>query len=223
MAFRLRETVYFCTVDRRTVFLDVEADRYFCLPYHTDFAFQALVEGEEIAGLARDALSPLLSSGILIESEDLPYSKIESTTIPPAREAGFPTDRRPTVSAITLAIICQIWASHCLKRRRFSAIIDRLRARKAHILDARPASLAPAIAELAIAFGRTALMLRTADLCLPRAIAFTMASHARGIAPTIVFGVQLNPFCAHCWVQMEDQIILDDLGQASLFTTTLDV
>ncbi len=223
MAYRLRENVHFCIADDRTVFLDVLADRYFCLPFHCDMAFQALLHGEEIGGAAREALSPLTHAGILLPDISAPPLQVTTAGIRPALDARPRIDRPPTFSGIIQAIICQLLASRRLKRKSLADIIAGIRIEQARSSAEPPAGIEQAISELVSAFSATAVFFRTADLCLARALAFSMACHRRRITPTIVFGVQLNPFRAHCWVQREDRIILDDLGQAPLFTPIMVV
>jgi hypothetical protein len=46
---------------------------------------------------------------------------------------------------------------------------------------------------------------------------------ARGVAADWVFGVQADPFSAHCWVQVGDVAINDDVERTSRFTPILVV
>jgi hypothetical protein len=36
--------------------------------------------------------------------------------------------------------------------------------------------------------------------------------------PSLVFGVRMNPFRAHCWVQLGGQVLIGDFEQVRLFT-----
>lgn len=223
MGYRLRGDVHYCAVGERTVFLDVENDRYFCLPSDTELAFQALRHGEPIGDAIRAALAPLLDAGILIDDGSPIHQLPESDPLAQAREAEPTIGPPPRVVDVALAIACQIWASQRLRRKSFAEIIASLRAARLRLVGTSAIDIDQRLAELSSAFARTAMLSRTADRCLPRALAFASACHVKRIAPTIVFGVQLNPFRAHCWVQHDVRIIFDDLGQAPLFSPIMAV
>src|SRR3546814_5791235 len=56
-----------------------------------------------------------------------------------------------------------------------------------------------------------------ADQCLARSIAFRRLAFRLGFAPTLVLGVKLDPFAAHCWVQSEDCVANDSLERVRCF------
>jgi len=80
-----------------------------------------------------------------------------------------------------------------------------------------------AVRRIAAAFASTPLTMRKAKQCLPRALAAAVLCRAAGAAPTLVFGVQLEPFAAHCWLQWNDAVIVGDLEQARMFAPILSV
>jgi hypothetical protein len=76
---------------------------------------------------------------------------------------------------------------------------------------------------VAAAFESAALILRKADQCLPRALAARTLGQRLGIRATVVFGVRLDPFAAHCWAQWHDAVIVGDLEEVRLFMPILVV
>lgn len=76
---------------------------------------------------------------------------------------------------------------------------------------------------LAGAFAFSALLLGATDRCLVRGIAATRACRRRGLAAALVFGVRVDPFAAHCWVQLGEEILVGDFDQVRLFTPILTV
>jgi hypothetical protein len=65
--------------------------------------------------------------------------------------------------------------------------------------------------------------MRKAKQCLPRALGANALCRAAGALPTLVFGVRLAPFAAHCWLQWHEAVIVGDLEQARMFTPILAV
>src|SRR3546814_13620749 len=76
---------------------------------------------------------------------------------------------------------------------------------------------AQTLANLHAAFQHASLWMGEADQCLARSIAFRMLAFRLGFAPTLVLGVKLDPFAAHCWVQSEDCVANDSLSRVRCF------
>ena len=76
---------------------------------------------------------------------------------------------------------------------------------------------------VADAFRAAATVLRAEDQCLPRAIAARWMCDRYKLDAALVFGVRLDPFAAHSWVQVGDAVIVGDLEQVRLFTPILVV
>src|SRR3546814_7813174 len=51
------------------------------------------------------------------------------------------------------------------------------------------------------AFDQIATVFGEADECLPRSLAFRRLAFRCGHRPSLVIGVKIDPFGAHCWVQ----------------------
>lgn len=62
---------------------------------------------------------------------------------------------------------------------------------------------------LAARFIAARRMVPIAPNCLPDSLALSFFLARRDLFPEIVFGVKLDPFAAHCWVQT-DQLVLND-------------
>lgn len=61
------------------------------------------------------------------------------------------------------------------------------------------------------------------DLCLVRSLAFRAVAFRVGFSPTLVIGVKLDPFAAHCWIQAGDRVENDRLERVTQFTPILAV
>ncbi|QAY78186.1 lasso peptide biosynthesis B2 protein [Sphingosinicella sp. BN140058] len=220
MALRLRDNLAFCLCGGRAVFLDLEADRYFCLPPVADRAFRALLAGGE-ADVG--ALAPLIGRGLLLGNEGPGLEYEQSATVPAAsRASGIDDGRRPSWRMIVEALIAQHAAAGRLRRRRLLDLVAGIRAR-AERLGNPPAEVERAAANVAAAFASSALWLGRHDRCLPRSLALLAMCHRRRIPASLLFGVGAEPFAAHSWVQLGDAVLTGDLEQVQQFTPILVV
>ncbi len=71
------------------------------------------------------------------------------------------------------------------------------------------------------AFHRATLLFPRASRCLPDALALQRIVTRRGLSSKIIFGVQTDPFQAHCWVQHDDVVLCQDLETVTGFRVIL--
>lgn len=216
MSLRLRDGVSWCLCAGRAVFLDLERDRFFCLPPERDAAFRGwALEGKPPCGAA---LEPLRRSGLLVPGESDPPepARLREATRDLAAEPGA----RSRLCDIAAAVLAQHRAAALLRRSTLRAILD---APCPAPRPLPPGEAAVRARSLAAAFAASGLVLRTADRCLPRAIAMRRRCHRSSLRPLLAFGVRRDPFAAHCWVQLDDAVLVGDLEQVRLFTPILVV
>jgi hypothetical protein len=60
-------------------------------------------------------------------------------------------------------------------------------------------------------------------VCLHDSLAMKAYLRRRGVASSLVFGVALNPFSAHCWLQIGSTVLNDTLDRAVRHTPILAV
>lgn len=217
MSLRLRDGVSWCLCAGRAVFLDLERDRFFCLSPDRDAAFRSWAQGVEPG--AAPAFEQLCQSGLLVPDANGGQLPAPATLIEATCDLAIDPRGKARLGDIAGAVLAQYRASRRLRCLSLQAILAASRA-------PRSISAGDAIARagyLAAAFSAAGLLLRTADRCLPRAIAMRDRCHRAGIAPALVFGVRRDPFAAHCWVQLEDAVLVGDLEQVRLFTPILVV
>lgn len=216
MVLRLRDGVSWCLCAERAVFLDLKRDRFFCLPPDWDAAFRSWAKGGE-SGVS--ALEPLRSCGLLVPDGGDGQPPRPAKLIAANHDLAVDQRGKAGLGDIVTAVLAQHRAS---KRLRHLSLQTILASRGAP----RTMSAGDAIEvarRLAGAFSAAGLVLRTADRCLPRAIAMRDQCHRAGIAPALVFGVRLHPFAAHCWVQLDDAVLVGNLEQVRLFIPILAV
>ncbi len=112
-------------------------------------------------------------------------------------------------------------ASLLLKRRHIHEIVCGVRDRKA---EASPAGECVDILKQHTAiFRKLRPWYPRGYLCLFDALALVEFLARRHLFPTWVFGVQAQPFGAHCWVQAGDQLLNEGAEFANQFTPIMAV
>ena len=212
--YRLRTGLSFCRIDNRTLFLDLQADRYFGLGARLDRAFQALLD----TGAADHALAILVDRGLIIPcpQDGLP-SPCPIASPGPILPPPSQPPARPSLLAIARALVARVHLTLRVRYCPLAANIDWLARRK----DAAASKRGPApatIARLAEAHRRAGLILSARDECLPTSMALMAALTAQGANPTLVLGVKLDPFQAHCWVELAGAVLNDAPDHVRPFT-----
>lgn len=221
MGVRLREGVSWCLSAGRAVFLDLERDRYFCLPPKEDVEFRAWARcPDEISNV--DVFERLERCGVLTRCDQVGTAISPTTVSVPVRDLSMETEGEATVLDVTRAVVAQKWAEAAIRRRPMVSTVKRLE----HAHPGRPSGTTDAHADIrrvAAALASAALLVRKSDRCLPRAIAARAMCRRRQLYPLIVFGVRLEPFAAHSWAQWDNSVIVGDLEQVRMFTPILVV
>jgi len=218
MSLQLRENLHWCDCVGRAVFLDTEADRYFCLPKAANDAFLRLANRKAQLGDA-ERLHVLVARGLLIESGALASIKPPPLIDPPTRDFLEEVPRAHLLSVLQ-ALAWELRTVLALRTMPFHAVINdaRNRVRRNGILRLerrRP------IEEIVSAVGTASFITRSHDRCLVRALAVYSMCRTIGARPTLVFGVIAHPFTAHCWVQLESAVLVGGYEQARLYTPIL--
>lgn len=203
--------ITYCLCDDRAVFLDINRDRYFCLPSALNRSFVRTVAYGDT--MHNDDVERLRARGIGIPMTGQYAARPKAPPLPVSQIA--PSDAATSllrVGAVHLLVRSR------LKRWRFARLIAHEQQRPSPI--SREVS-DQELAGLHAAFQSTSLWIGEADQCLARSIAFRMLAFRLGAALTLVMGVKLDPFAAHCWVQIGDQVANDSLERVRNFTPIL--
>lgn len=203
----LHPALSYCEIDGRFVFLDLAGDRYFSLEGELAEALRAAAAGRA----AESQVDRLRLQGILVDEGGGPiapcaHGPCTASLLDQAPNSISPW--RPGWHALTT-----IQTRRRLRREGLARTAERFARRKKELRDrpapiAEPAAIA-AIAAIAADFSRLDLFVTTHDQCLPRSLALGFHLLARGFAPSLVFGVRLGPFRAHCWLECGDRLVND--------------
>ena len=209
--------MHWCVSSGRVVFLDVEADRYFCLPSALNGAFLRLAAGQLRPGDA-DVLHKLAARGLLIEASG-PFQPPATIETP---ACDYLDGQTPPVGLLPIlrALAWEMRAAWRLRTRPFHRLIERTEepaSRSAQASGDGDGSLRAIVS----AANSVAFLTRAHNRCLVRARAVDALCRTHGIRPKLVFGVIAHPFAAHCWVQLGSTVLVGGFEQARLHTPIL--
>ncbi|MFT3791070.1 MAG: lasso peptide biosynthesis B2 protein [Rudaea sp.] len=215
----MRDDLSFCRVDDRLIFLDLQTDRYLRLSDRLERAF--------VASLANDQpddndIADLIRQRILTED---PLSGRPSVrpvlATRSAIELGAPAD------ALNIPILLDAFVTVCstqlqLAIRNLKTIIDRLVIYRdsnsdPHAANSREMPLQRLLSTVG-AFRKARSYVPIETCCLLDALSLVKFLARRKLSANIVFGVTLDPFSAHCWVQAADWVLSDTVGNVAAHT-----
>lgn len=208
-----------CTVESRTIFLDLSANRYFALPPALEAAFTIIARTGSTEGLGGPEIQSLLRAK-LISADGATTSKPCSSILPVQLELdrfGMPAK----ASLAALSLFGQVTASIRLRRRSLMWLPARLALsrRKLEASVVAPERWAP----IARAFDATRLWRWRADHCLTSSIAFIETGLRHSFDAELVFGVRSTPFAAHCWVQSGGVVLNDRIENVRPYSPILAI
>lgn len=210
MGTRLRQGLSYCLVDDRPVFLDILADRYFVLSAASSMRFMGLVDEPD-----RASFDPEPAIAGLFELYDGPNDVAPTTIGVPQRDvmprrAGFSITSLSILSAHASAwLMLRTLPLHKMLRHVSGTSVHRRK-------DGD-------IAQCAAAFRASDAIVARTDRCLLKAIAMSLYLRRSGFRAQMVFGVTLDPFRAHCWLQDDTLLLNESYDIARNFTPILVV
>ncbi|KTE04125.1 hypothetical protein ATE68_00185 [Sphingopyxis sp. H038] len=219
MPLRLRDDLYFCICSGRAVFLDVGADRYFQLPVHQDLAFQRFASGQAPQPGDETTLEAMAISGLMVDAHHGARTFSPVTVSPPMAEID-PMLSMARLTDRLAALLSVHRARRALAKRPLKNLFDTMSRSSAALVPDRIEDWT-AVNRVAAAFAVNGIMIRRQDQCLPLSIAFKHLCLARRTPTTLVIGVKLDPFVAHCWIQRDEYVVNDTLERVRLFTPIL--
>jgi hypothetical protein len=199
----LQPHVSFAIVEGDPVFLDLKRDRYFGLEGIAARAFARLCSEPERA-LDDEAASSLLATGLFGVAAE-PVNLSPTDIIPADRELPTTGTAGPAPADLIEIAYLLGWARRALRSQPLDRLIGRCRQRRKH----RPPSSTDDAVKLACRFRRARPWAPVKPSCLQDSLALHAWLTRRGTAAELVLGVKLNPFAAHCWLQL-DGIVLND-------------
>ncbi|RYG36462.1 MAG: lasso peptide biosynthesis B2 protein [Burkholderiales bacterium] len=232
----LKEDVFFCLSEGQGIFLDLAQDDYSAIPIpERDSCSGGHLSDEELCVVLEPYRSELIEAGLITDTEArAPGFQSYRAIVRPVghifgeddqRAFGLP-DRSGASRRISSAdVVGFAWASwrarRLLKTRHIRDVVRAVRMRKARAV--MYAKTDHALQQHVAIFRKLRPWFPASYLCLYDALALIEFLALKNLFPTWVFGVQAQPFGAHCWLQSGDELLNESREYAGQFTPIMAV
>ena len=216
---------YLAAFGERSVVLDLLRDRYVGLNRRlTGIALAvASARADRADASAAAALETLVREGVVSADSQqgeyvarLPPPQPPTDTYWPSRRFGLGLNRVPRQCISALWSLAAV--KHSLERRKFVDTIGWLRRRHSH--SGRPRSSISA-EELIDAFYAARPWFPVKPICRLDAPALCLHLWRHGYNASLVFGVRIDPFAAHCWAQLDNSALQEPADRLQQFTAIM--
>lgn len=239
-SFYLSKHVFLCLADNRYVFLDLRGDEYLCLGReHTDAMtdllkehqdvgarpIEGLSQGTEVPG-SRPVVEALMKKGLLIESAASGKLPTPTRITRPLSSTMERVDKqRPRIGPLDAwnFLTGATFASAQLRWGSIENTVRAVAARKSTRVAAAAADDIGTICGLFEVFHTLRPYYPRPYLCLFDSLAFLHFLARYDAFPQWVYGVKLEPFAAHCWVQAGTSVINDTIDNVRDYTPIMAV
>jgi len=237
-AYYLSKHVFVCVEGRYLVFLDLANDEYFCVAQDDLNSLPISIVGMPRAASrlqrqvgdtmerAESTLTRLISQQII--TEDAAGGK-SFAAIPMQAVNNSLVDVEPSIRGRARSdetwhfLAASLSATAQLKIRPLKSIIARVILRKAHHSPHQPSPITDRCVELVNAFRRLRPTFPREYLCLFDSLALIEFLARYDVFPDWIFGIQLSPFSAHCWVQRGTTVLNDSVGNVQHYNPIMAV
>ncbi|MFD0849717.1 lasso peptide biosynthesis B2 protein [Sphingosinicella xenopeptidilytica] len=215
MTYALRPGLHWREIEDHVFFLDIPADRYFCLKGSAAHAFMAAAHGD-MPSEHGPAARALLNCGIIRHARrcEIP---------PPCSVVGVTSEwpaTRLRLSDIAHGLVANVTARRRARMPLQRLITDMVRRKT----DLRPSSSPETdLGEIVAVFRLFDRVFSGQDQCLPRAAAILGLMLRKGASGDFVIGLSLHPFRAHAWIQVGDRVVGDRADIVTLYAPILAI
>lgn len=202
----LKPHVSFGLVGGHAVFLDLRQDRYLALDIATEAAFARLRSASAPVMPDGEDGERLLSTGLFRSAESVDRLSAASVLIPDhSLLTGLPSQ------AFRLTASFKAWANVARARKRLRTLplielVGRVRQTRG---SAEAAGTLDDAEKEAAAYLAARALVPVDRSCLLDCLGLVDWLGARARHVSLVFGVRMDPFGAHCWLQTERAILTD--------------
>lgn len=233
--YYMSSNTHVCVADGQIVMLDLRRDKYLSLDEDASMLLRAhvglLSSKEGFLQTDPDArlgevLAHLAANGVLSTVAPPPGSaETRRPLLPPGSAITPQPPFREHVGAHHAAryIASVVSAKSALRMRTLYGIVRRER-RKTISRSSAGGNFDPAgVAPLCSVYSRLRVIATGPRQCLFDSLALKLFLAQYGLFPEWIFGVRLNPFAAHCWLQHGDTLVNDSLDSVRRFTPIMAV
>jgi hypothetical protein len=231
----LADEVFFCVTEGQGLFLDLRRDDYSAIPLAIGAATRDEPDLHATISKAFETHRQDLLNAHLVEEkvagrEDvLAFQSLvrpRSNIFRPDDQRAFGMARKPGrsvqigVEDVLDFFLASYRASRLLKRRHIYDVVCSVRLRKA---AAEHSADLDALRQHTAIYRKLRPWYPRGYLCLYDGLALIEFLARRRLFPAWVFGVQAQPFGAHCWVQQGDVVLNESTEYAGQFTPIMSV
>lgn len=228
---------YICLADRYYVILNLPDDKYFCIGRESLEALKpwlhlpvAEATGATRSDVARSpepppaVLDDLLRNRIITANAADGVQGLRPSLPAPAGSLQFPEATSPLTCARHAAAFFSAASSanKWLQTLPLRETVWRVKRAAERRGERRIFDYEKARTKIA-AFNRLRPFYNREYLCLFDSLALLLFLSKFGLFPRWTFGVQSEPFAAHCWVQEEDVVLNDTVERVQPYTSILSV
>lgn len=217
MRLMLHPNMHCAAIREDIILLDSSRSRYSAVPRHVVPSFQHMLSGNPVTNGHLAALAPYLGT-VIVKAGDGPIGARARPS--PVRRIVADTVGPASLFLLAEACVARLAAVRRIRSQPFQRIMADLRHAKSmlnpHLVDGDLPKVQKAFASACTLLGRS-------DQCLPMSIALARTLLRRRIPATLVIGVATGPFTAHCWVQVGDALVCDELDSVAKYTPILAV
>ena len=200
-----------CDIDGQTIFLDIKRNRYSAMKSGVG---RALIAGdyEAVPPPILDEVTALGWRGKAGDSRIFAPTQIEKPTIElAALSRGAHATAGLFLSALAAIFVARYQLRTMSLERLLQAVVDS---------NGRAAEMPKraAIEDIVYAAEAVERIVLGSKACLLKSLALQRLLSRHGHASALVFGVHLNPFRAHCWLQQRNVILNDTIERIGMFT-----
>ena len=224
--------VYVCAIQDQGFFLDLKRNDYLSAPLRDLQSLSSCVHGWpaelSVCAAAGDeaqrisTITELMHNHIISVKpsrgrrlESLPGSPASKVLLEHGMSDYPPVFRIHLLSFLKAALV----ARYFLSVRSLYSMMCRIEQRRARQVAARRSGDLPAMRHLVPVFKRLQPLLPPTETpCLVNSLTLLEFLAAYGHFPRLVFGVQAQPFTAHCWIQHDDVVLNSSLEHVLQFT-----
>lgn len=233
--YHLPPHAFACLTGQHCVFLDLRRDRYFSVsrrqmeelaPWIRNFRLTSGAPGPEAqpSDAATTLASELLAADVLREGPPTPWG-MENTACTAERDLDSmrtAEQDQKLRGRIWRIVASLVYADCALRIFPIERIVNAVCKRKCSRSLAGPMDWDKA-AYLTTIFLKYRSLFPRDYLCLFDSLALIRFLWHYDLYPDWVFGVQGEPFCAHCWVQAESIVLNDHLDNVADYTPIMTV
>lgn len=215
MPYQLHDELSFCEAGGHFVFLDISADRYFRLSKEKETVLKELMRaGTDPSAYLHQSTGDPRYADVPASEFRIVYREMAKATrsIMEDTPSVLPVPRN-ALSSIACTVLITKWR---LRRHPLKKILHSMSAyRDSRSKACQLPGSSQRFRQAALQFKQARLKVPVQTSCLLDSIALVRHLAKQELHSRLVFGVTIEPFCAHCWVQADDVVLNDTIGSVS--------